>query len=306
MDNKPRQRTCMIAGRRGYVGGCAKRAFDAEGWRVIELTRSPSAEEMREARAIDFRLGEVVAAEQLRGADVLVHCAYDFSLREWERIVAVNVEGTERLFSAAKDAGVGRRVFVSSISAYEGCKSLYGKSKLETERRLKGTGALLLRPALIYGDEPGGIFGNVTERVGKLSILPVFGGGSQILYMTHESDLCRVMLDFATGKFDEPDGPVTVAHERGWTFRLLLKEIGKAQGRKLQLVSVPWHPMWLALKVAEIVGLRLKFRSDSLLSLMHQNLAPSFELQRKLGLKFREFDATKLRFPGRSRRRWWL
>ena len=37
------------------------------------------------------------------------------------------------LLDAARAAGVGRVLFVSSISAYDGCRSAYGRGKLRVE-----------------------------------------------------------------------------------------------------------------------------------------------------------------------------
>ena len=75
-----------------------------------------------------------------------MHCAYDFSLLRREDINHVNVAGSERLFAAAHEAGIGTLVYTSSISAFEGCRSLYGKAKLEIERRAGAYGALVIRP----------------------------------------------------------------------------------------------------------------------------------------------------------------
>lgn len=135
MQNSSNQRTCLITGSRGYLGSCIKDKFLQEGWNVVELIRNPDAEAIRSGKGISFRLGEDISLQQLRGADALVHCAYDFSLRDWDKIHSINVLGTEKLFSAARLAGVGKRVLISSMSAFEGCQSLYGKAKLETEQK---------------------------------------------------------------------------------------------------------------------------------------------------------------------------
>ena len=139
MEKTSEQRICLITGSRGYLGSSIKNKFVQEGWKVVELIRNPDAEAVRAGHAIPFRLGENISPQQLQGAHALIHCAYDFSLRNWSRIHATNVLGTEKLFQAALAAGIGRRVFISSMSAYEGCKSLYGQAKLEVEQRLQSS-----------------------------------------------------------------------------------------------------------------------------------------------------------------------
>ncbi len=295
MQTTTNQRTCLITGSRGYLGSCIESKFQQEGWNVVELIRNPDAEAVRAGRAIAFKLGEDISPQQLRGADALVHCAYDFSLRAWDEIYSTNVLGAERLFTAAREAGIGKRVFISSMSAFQGCQSLYGKAKLETEQKLSASDVFLIRPGLIYGDHPQGIVGNLVKQAKNSAILPLFGDGSQILYLSHQADLSQMICDHAGGQLPAVSGPITAAHEQGWTFRSILEGLAGAQGKKLRFVQVPWRPVWLLIKCAELAHLPLAFRSDSLVSLMHQNLHPSFDLTRQLGLKFRPFQPKSLK-----------
>ncbi len=295
MQTTAKQRTCLITGSRGYLGSCIKDKFLQEGWNVVELIRNPDTEAVRAGKAISFRLGEDISPQQLRGADALVHCAYDFSLRDWNNIHFINVLGTEKLFAAARLAGVGQRVFISSMSAFEGCQSLYGKAKLEVEQKLAASDVLLVRPGLIYGDHPQGIVGNLVKQAKNSSLLPLFGDGSQILYLSHQVDLSQLMCDSASGRLPTASGPLTAAHEQGWTFRSILEGLAEAQGKKLRFIKVPWRPVWLVIKCAELIHVPLAFRSDSLVSLMHQNLHPSFDLARQMGLKFRPFQPNNLK-----------
>jgi hypothetical protein len=87
-------------------------------------------------------------------------------------------------------------------------------------------------------------------------------------------------------------GPIEVAHERGWEMRELLSEIGRALGRRVSFLPLPWQFPWLGLRALELAGLRTSFRSDSLLSLAHQNPHPSFVLLKSLGFKCRPFEAS--------------
>src|SRR5579863_9927112 len=289
MTDHATQRTCLITGSRGYLGGRVKARFQQEGWNVVELTRNPSPEEVRAGRAIVFQLGENVSSEPLRGAEALVHCAHDFSLRDWRGIFHTNVLGGDKLFQAARAAGVKRQIFISSISAFEGCRSMYGQSKLEVEKRLAAANVLLVRPGLIYGDRPQGIFGNLVRQVAGAKVLPVFNGGSQVLYLTHDDDLCQMLCRHADGQFPAGPEPVTAAHEQGWPLRSILETVAQAQGKTVRYLSIPWRFAWLGLKTLELCHLPTRFRSDSLVSLVHQNLHPSFELTQRLGLKFRAF-----------------
>ncbi|HXC98636.1 MAG TPA: NAD-dependent epimerase/dehydratase family protein, partial [Verrucomicrobiae bacterium] len=250
---------------------------------------------IRDGRAIQFRLGGGISTGQLPQADVLLHCAHDFTLYDWKKIHDINVLGAERLFEAARTAGVNRQVFISSMSAFEGCKSMYGRAKLEIEKRIQSGNVFAVRPGLIYGEHPGGIFGNLVKQTGHSMALPLLGGGRQVLCLTHQEDLCEVILRHTSGEIPAGPEPVTAAHEQGWAFRSILEGLARAQGRRPRFFPVPWRLAWLLIKGGEVCHLPLRFRSDSLVSLMNQNPHPSFEPTRRLGLKFRPFQPETLK-----------
>lgn len=279
------QRICAITGSTGYVGGCFKDTFATRGWEVLELVRQPTPG----ARQTAFRLGGEIHPGTLAGADVLVHCAYDFKCLTWEEISEVNVRGTEKLFAAARSAGVSKIVCISSISAFAGCRSLYGRAKLEIEKAALGYGSLVIRPGLVYGKNSGGMFGKLSRQVSSSSIVPMIGNGAQIQYLVHEQDLCAFVADWV-GKEQAGCPPLlTAAHEQPWPFKELLSEIAREQKKKVHFVPLPWRLIWLGLKCAETCGLSFNFRSDSLVSLMHQNPTPDFSANARVGLVCRPF-----------------
>ncbi len=266
------------------------RMLRQQGWRVVGMVRSPQPGDL----AIAFQLGCEVAAADLSGARGMVHCAYDSSPLAWERTHLVNVQGTEKLLQAAREAEIRHVVYISSISAFEGCRSLYGKAKLETERIAFGGGAVVLRPGLIYGRRPAGMFGRLVAQVETARVLPLMGGGPQIQYLVHDEDLCRLICACVAGSIPPVGRPITIAHEQPWPFRQLLEAIACARGKSLRFIPVPWRLAWALMKLAEMARLNTGFRSDSLLSLMYQNPHPSFELQRSLGIACRPFQLDAL------------
>ena len=164
MSHKP---ICAITGSNGYVGGCIKEHLRANGWEILELTRQPKPN----SHSIPFQLGAEISPQAFTGVSALVHCAYDFRPLRWNEIQAVNVDGTRKLFQAARAAGLQKIAVISTISAYEGCRSLYGRAKLEIEKITLDHGALAIRPGLVYGDKPGGMFGKLAGQVRKSSVV---------------------------------------------------------------------------------------------------------------------------------------
>jgi nucleoside-diphosphate-sugar epimerase len=286
------KKICAITGANGYVGGCVKKFFAARDWEIFELSRRPKPG----ARSFQFQLGDDLSPELLSGVSAFVHCAYDFTPLRWDEITDVNVEGSRKVLEAARAANVPKIVFVSSISAYDGCRSLYGKAKLEIEKIALANGALVVRPGLVYGGIAGGMFGRLSEKLRKSAVVPLIGGGKQIQFLVHSDDLCAFIEKYASGVIEIPPRILTAANEKPWPFRELITAVVRTQqGKNPVFIPAPWRLVWLALKSAEACGLRPNFRSDSLVSLMYQNPAPDFSANAGVGLVCRPFDAQSVK-----------
>jgi nucleoside-diphosphate-sugar epimerase len=267
-----------ITGASGYVGSAIARCFRAHGWDVLELGRRTKARYDLE--------GEVVV--DWRGIDALVHCAWEFGVRRWEDVERVNVRGSARLMEAAREAGVTAGVFISSLSSFEGCRSLYGKGKLAVEREAARMGFAVVRPGLVHGERPGGMMGALEKAVQASAVVPLIGDGSYPQYLVHEEDLGELV--FALCQPGQVAGePVPAASREAIAFRELLRRIAARHGRKPMFVPVPWRLILAALKTMESVGLNPPFRSDSLLGFVFQNPEPHFEAARQI-TSFRAFQ----------------
>ena len=65
--------------------------------------------------------------------------------------------------------------------------------------------------------------------------------------------------------------------------------IAEQSQRKPLLLPTPWRLIWAVLKTAEVLGLPIKFRSDSVISLVNQNPDPDFTTATALGVVCRPF-----------------
>lgn len=279
-------KNCILTGSTGFLGTYLKGCLERNGWNVICWDRRSEDGPGR----VHFRLGQSVDPEKLKGAQALIHCAYDLEARTWSEIHETNVAGSQRLFEAARSARIGSMVLVSSISAFPGCRSMYGRSKLLTEQFARDQGGLVLRPGLIYGDTPGGMFGRLVQQARVSHFIPIPWGGRQTQYMVHQDDLGAVIEAALQGQIPGGTDPITVAHARGWELQDLLGAIAHELGSNPKFIPVPWQLAWAGLKTLEAAGIRPAFRSDSLLSMVYQAPKPSFELLARLGLKCRPFS----------------
>jgi nucleoside-diphosphate-sugar epimerase len=259
-----------VTGASGYVGGAIARRFEAHGHAVLRLSRRACAGVWR-----SFSLGDDPTAIPWDGIDTLVHAAYDFTPRMWEEIEARNVLPSIALIAAARDAGVRHVVFISTLSAFDGCRSLYGKAKLAIEKEALAAGATVIRPGLVWGDHAGGMMGSLEKIVSALPVVPYLcGGGGLRQYLVHEEDLAENVVRWASR--DGESEPIFVAHPASLTFREVLAGIAAKRKLRRMFVPVPWPSAMAALKLAEACGIPLPFRSDSLTGLVHGNRAVVF------------------------------
>lgn len=278
--SKPR---CLLTGASGYLGGMISRKLSANGWEVVAMSRNPKPGE------VGFKLGEPVSAEALTGYDALIHCAYDFAQVSWADIVRTNVEGATNLFDAAREAKIPHLLLISTISAFNGCKSRYGKAKLLIEKCAGEAGAVVIRPGLIYGAQPGAMFGRLVSQVRAASFVPMPGDGRQMMYTVHQDDLTDAILKALTAK-PVPSEPITVANATPVAFRDIMIAIGKHFNRKVTPIPLPWRLIWVGLRGAELAKIPLGLRSDSLVSLVNQDTLPVLNAPELLAVNCRAFS----------------
>jgi nucleoside-diphosphate-sugar epimerase len=178
----------LVTGASGFVGRAAVAALAAQGDEVHAAIRATAdaagdaiagpgfAPDMTIVRHGDLG-ADVDWTGLLAGIDAVVHIAgiahAGPGIPE-ERYDRVNHRATAALAAAARDAGVSRFVFISSIRAQTGpaadhalCEQdaprptdAYGRSKLAAERAVAQGGVpfTVLRPVLVYGP---GVKGNL-------------------------------------------------------------------------------------------------------------------------------------------------
>jgi nucleoside-diphosphate-sugar epimerase len=270
-----------VTGANGYVGSIIKSALGGDE-RVISLVRQPvDTQEIRWSFSSGAELAPVLAE---RRVDVLVHSAWDMTTSDAGDIERVCVEGSARLFEAARSAGVKRIVFISSISAFDGARSVYGQKKVQVEQMVQAMGGTVLRLGLVYSNREGGAFGNLRSQASK-NIVPVINHGMEPQYLLSSQTLSEVCLRAARGDFDELQGaPLTLAHPQPWTFRELITHLAAMQGVKPTLVPVPWRLLYYSLRTAEKLGVKLPFRSDSVTSVVYADPRPDFSVMARYGV----------------------
>jgi nucleoside-diphosphate-sugar epimerase len=271
---------CALTGSTGYVGSVLTAALSSMV-KVVPLTRR---EGKGDRIQWDFNSGRDISGElRDRKVEVLVHAAWDMRANTLDELRRTAVAGSERLYSAAARAGVKRIVFISTISAFEGCRSAYGRSKLEVEQMTRAQNGVVLRPGLVYGPTPGGVFGAIRGQVQGGKIIPLIGNGRAPQFLLHEDTLKEVARRAVAGDFP-PGEPITVAHPQPWPFRDLVQKIAEKENRKVTLAPAPWPLLYAGLRFAEMLKVKLPVRSDSIISFVYQNPSPDFSKLSQYGI----------------------
>ena len=112
----------FLTGATGFVGSHVARAYCAAGAELRLLTRSTSNLTSLEGMPAETVVGDLRQPETLRsafeGCDALVHVAADYRLwvRDPDAMHAANVGGTRELLRMAREAGVAKVVYTSSVA----------------------------------------------------------------------------------------------------------------------------------------------------------------------------------------------
>src|SRR5215472_8064424 len=113
----------LVTGASGFVGSAVARALASKGFAVRVLVRRSSPRTNLEGAGFEIVEGDMLDPASLRAAmrnaRYLFHVAADYRLwaRDPDEIVRNNRDGTRAVMTTAKDGGVERIVYTSSVAA---------------------------------------------------------------------------------------------------------------------------------------------------------------------------------------------
>jgi len=208
---------CLITGGGGYLGRELAKDLVRRGLPVrIFDVRAPAAPiEGSEVVVGDIRDYDAVRSA-CEGVDTLFHTAAQIvplriaSEQQRREVETVNVGGTEHVLAAARDAGVARVVYTSSVNVvvdrpYSGADEsvpyarqegidLYTETKAKAERQVlaadgEGLATCALRPGGIYGPGEGQHFPRIVRNALRGQVVALIDGGRALADNVYIDDL---------------------------------------------------------------------------------------------------------------------
>lgn len=279
-------RTAALTGASGFIGSALAPGLAGRGpLRGLFRTPGPEARAWREARDRTVVAGDLAddgaLAALVEGADVVYHLAARRGTDDPAESRRVNVEGTRRLARAAGAAGVGRLVYVGTISVYAateptdpgategegpdpagvqtiteeveprnpGQLNAYGATKLAGERAAReaaeageGPPVTVVRPTNVYG--PGGRAW-VADWLERMDRVPVALGRGLPLDVVHRDDVAVGLL--RAGEAPEAAGETLHLGHHSVEMAEYLAGLARAAGLD------PWRlPAWLDRAAREV------------------------------------------------------
>ncbi len=268
-ENEVRRNECgnsdvfAVTGILGYSGRYMAREIERLSGRVLGLTNSSDKPNPDGWRLCPLCWDDPDSlAESLRGCRSLINTYWvRFNTRWFSHAQAV--ERTKVLFEAARRAGVTRIVHVS-ITCPDARSSLsYFRGKAVLEKELEGLGVpySVLRPAVLFGEEPGEdiLINNMAWVLRHLPVVGVPGNGKYRLQPIHVRDLAALAVREALRE-DGKNNVVEAVGPETYTFYELFSMLGRVTGCRRPVLSVS---PWIAYAAACIMGI---FHRDVMLT----------------------------------------
>ena len=222
----------FLTGGTGFIGGEVARRLRERGDDVVALVRTPAKATHLSALGCELVAGDLSDTAAIRtgvqAADAVIHAAavYEVGIPVSARaaMTDANVGGTERVLTAALEAGVKRAVYVSTVAVFgntkgavadeqwtratDGFTSAYEQTKVEAHHVAQGLVAkglplVTVQPGVVYGPGDTSEMGGIFERhlAGKLPLVPFPGMG---ITPVHRDDVVTgVLLALDHGRVGE-------------------------------------------------------------------------------------------------------
>jgi len=246
MNDFEKKMKILVTGGSGFLGSHVGDALSDAGHEVtlFDLNPSPWLRDNQTMMCADI-LDQESINKAVKSSDVIYHLAALADINEAifkpRETVEINLLGTLNLLEAARDFGVERFVFASSIYVYSDEGSFYRTSKQACELLLQdyfeeyGLDYTILRFGSLYGprsNQSNNIYNLLNQAINDNKI-EYYGTGEEIREYIHVLDAAAMSADILTEEFKEQ-----IVHLTGterMSSRELLSMIQEIMGNKIDI-----------------------------------------------------------------------
>jgi len=295
----------LVTGASGFIGHALCSQLSERGWHLKALLRRPTSGPWHETVIGD--LENFNHDDITDGIDTVFHLAgkahaLSKPRRDDGEYFQINTEGTRKLLEAAKEVGVRRFVFFSSVKAInEGSadclnetsvclpETPYGKSKLEGEHLvLKGKYVpepVVLRLTMVYGPAMKGNLPRMIDAIAKGRFPPIPEFANQ-RSMVHVDDVVHAAL-LAAVKPAAVGQTYIVTDGQTYSTRQLYEWIYETLGKSVPRWRIPKAVFQGLARLGDVIGKirgrRFFYDSDTLNKLAGSTWYSSQKIKRELG-----------------------
>lgn len=277
----PQKGIIAITGATGYIGRPTVRAAQSNGYGVVALSRRPP-----NLSNVGFRHYDLMDEGDIdipAACVAILHLAADTQAGSRTEI-ASEVNAASRIIRAAQQNNLPL-VFVSSQTASPDAATDYGRAKWQVEQIMQQTAGCIVRPGLVYGGTPRGLFGQLYSLVKSLPVLPSFLPAPMVQPI-HVDDLASGLIQAVERR---STGIISLAQDAPITFTQFLRILAREYVRAGR-IFVPFPAFLLSLitpVAAAIPGAPDLNRIQSLYAT--DEMRTSADLER-LGLRLRRLE----------------
>jgi nucleoside-diphosphate-sugar epimerase len=309
----------FLTGGTGFIGRSLTLALIQRGWAVTALVRRLDSSEARSIQAKGARLflGDIRDRESMRaamlGADAVIHNAAWYKLGipkdTCDEMRAINVQGTVNTFELARELGIQKIVYVSSVAVFgdtgdgiadETCerhshfKSCYEQTKTEAYEFAKrcqesGLPIVITCPVAVIGPGDHSAIGSLVRMYVRGRFPPIGFSKNRKYGFVHVDDVAEATVRCVElGRI----GETYILSGGIMSYREVIRQWGRTPGGSR--ITLFWMPDTLVLqfcRVAEwterLLGLPTFLSRELALSSMNNEQFTARKAERELGMKFR-------------------
>ena len=264
----------LVTGGTGFTGSHLVRRLVGRGHSVVCLDNQPGlfADELRELGA-EVVLGSVTDREVVRrtadGAEIVHHVAAAFRQLDVPKSVYfdVNVTGTRNVLEAARDGGARRVVYCSTQGVHGHVEDppgdeaspiapedYYQQTKYEGELVCQefirdGMDIAIVRPTAIYGPGDPARF-LMLFRMARKGRFLMFGDGETTYHPVYIDNLVD-LFELAADRTEASGQTYIGGDAEYYTLNDLVRAVGRAMDLDVDILHLPFRPLWLAAVACE-------------------------------------------------------